>query len=372
MQHRLHFELVNKMLQDVRTSSARFGGITVLLAGDPRQCLPVVPKASPTQILDACIMNADFWGEVQILHLSTNMRLLAAVHRMTETELAKSREFADWLLGVGDGSANIDGGDTITLPDHLCLPVDSRHKTGLINHVYPLSADDLTLMSTENKVAYFRDRAILAPKNADVDELNNMIIELLPGDAQTFYSADSVDEEDGSLYPTEYSNTLNIPGMPLHAVRLKVGCTAMLLRNMDPGAGLCNGTRLLLTRLQSRVLEAIVLTGDHAGQTIPLPRITLKNASSADLPLTLYRTQFPIRLAMAMTINKSQGQSLGHVGVCLENPVFSHGQLYVALSRASNVHGVKVLLPTTTSTQQNASHNVTDNIVFRRIFDSMA
>ncbi|SGY56839.1 BQ5605_C006g04179 [Microbotryum silenes-dioicae] len=330
------------MLQDVRTSLARFGGITVLLAGDPRQCLPVVPKASPTQILDACIMNADFWGEVQILHLSTNMRLLAAVYRMTETELAKSREFADWLLGVGDGSANIDGGDTITLPDHLCLPVDSRHKTGLINH------------------------------NADVDELNNMIIELLPGDAQTIYSADSVDEEDGSLYPTEYLNTLNIPGMPLHAVRLKVGCTAMLLRNMDPGAGLCNGTRLLLTRLQSRVLEAIILTGDHAGQTILLPRITLKNASSADLPLTLYRTQFPIRLAMAMTINKSQGQSLGHVGVCLENPVFSHRQLYVALSQASNVHGVKVLLPTTTGTQQNASHNVTDNIVFRRIFDSMA
>ncbi|SGY53294.1 BQ5605_C006g03744 [Microbotryum silenes-dioicae] len=303
MQHRRHFELVNKMLQDVRTSLARFGGITVLLAGDPRQCLPVVPKASPTQILDACIMNADFWGEVQILHLGlstkTNMRLLAAVHRMTETELAKSQEFADWLLKVGDGSANIDGGDSITLPDHLCLPVDSRHKTGLINHVYPLSADDLTLMSTENKVAYFRDRAILAPKNADVDELNNMIIKRLPG-------------------------------------------------------------------------GSIILTGDHAGQTILLPRITLKNASSADLPLTLYRTQFPIRLAMAMTINKSQGQSLGHVGVCLENSVFSHGQLYVALSRASNVHGVKVLLPTTTGTQQHASHNVTDNIVFTRIFDSMA
>ncbi|SGY17265.1 BQ5605_C015g07728 [Microbotryum silenes-dioicae] len=214
MQHRLHFELVNKMLQDVCTSSARFGGITVLLAGDPRQCLPVVPKASPAQILDACIMNAEFWGEVQILHLSMNiMRLLAAVDRMTETELAKSQEFADWLLKVGDGSANIDGGDTITLPDHLCLPVDSRHKAGLINHVYPLSADDLTLMSTKNNVAYFRDRVILAPKNADVDELNNMIIKLLPGDAQTFYSADSVDKEDGSLYPTESLNNLNIPGM---------------------------------------------------------------------------------------------------------------------------------------------------------------
>ncbi|SGY17227.1 BQ5605_C136g13398 [Microbotryum silenes-dioicae] len=154
---------------------------------------------------------------------------------------------------------------------------------------------------------------------------------------------------------------------------MKVVCTAILLRNMDPGTGLCNGTRLLLIYLQSRVLEAIILTGNHAGQTILLPRITLKNASSADLPLTLYQTQSPIRLAMAITINKSQGQSLGHVGVCLETPVFSHGQLYIALSQASNVDGVKVFLPPTTGTQQDhASHNVTDNIVFRRIFDLMA
>ncbi|SGY78726.1 BQ5605_C008g04926 [Microbotryum silenes-dioicae] len=53
-----------------RSSTARFGGVTVVLAGDSKQCLPVIPKSSPTQIVDACIMNADFWGEVEVLHLS--------------------------------------------------------------------------------------------------------------------------------------------------------------------------------------------------------------------------------------------------------------------------------------------------------------
>ncbi|SCZ94235.1 BZ3500_MvSof-1268-A1-R1_Chr12-2g03772 [Microbotryum saponariae] len=62
MQHRRCFQLVDRMLQDVRSSTARFGGLTVVLAGDPKQCLPVIPKSSPAQIVDACIMNADLEG----------------------------------------------------------------------------------------------------------------------------------------------------------------------------------------------------------------------------------------------------------------------------------------------------------------------
>ncbi|SCZ88038.1 BZ3500_MvSof-1268-A1-R1_Chr2-1g04148 [Microbotryum saponariae] len=145
--------------------------------------------------------------------------------------------------------------------------------------------------------------------------------------AQTFYSADSVENEDEPLFSIEYLQSLNIAGMALHAAKFKVGCPVMLLRNLDPAAGLCNGTRLLSTRLHTRVLEAIILIGNYAGQPVLLPRITLKTGSSAELPFTLHRTQFPIRLAMAMTFNKLQGPSLAQVGVCLETPVFSHGQV---------------------------------------------
>ncbi|SGY56765.1 BQ5605_C006g04169 [Microbotryum silenes-dioicae] len=346
MQHRRCFQLVDRMLQDVRSSTARFGGLTVVLAGDPKQCLPVIPKSSPAQIVDACIMNADFWGKVEMLHFSvssnpfltfrpytnhgtvqaqTNMRLLAAADRMTETEREKAQDFANWLLGVRDGSANKTE-DSIALPRELLLPATTRNRSGLIRHVYPVPAF----------------------------KLNSMVLDLLPGEPQTFYSADSVENEDESLFSIEYLQSLNIPGMALHAAKFKVGCPVMLLRNLDPAAGLCNGTRLLLTRLHTRVLEAIILTGDHAGQPVLLPRITLKKGSSAELPFTLHRTQFPIRLAMAMTINKSQGQSLA--------------QLYVALSRATNVDGVRVLLH---QTENEEADNVTENIVFRMVFELM-
>jgi hypothetical protein len=61
----------------------------------------------------------------------------------------------------------------------------------------------------------------------------------------------------------------------------------------------------------------------------------------------MIRLQYPVRLAFSMTMNKSQGQSLRYVGVDLREEVFSHGQLYVALSRATSGDRVSVLLPET-------------------------
>ena len=64
--------------------------------------------------------------------------------------------------------------------------------------------------------------------------------------------------------------------------------------------------------------------------------------AESDLPFKLIRRQFPVQLAFAMTINKSQGQTFERVGILLSDPVFSHGQLYVAFSRAKSRDDVKV------------------------------
>jgi hypothetical protein len=66
------------------------------------------------------------------------------------------------------------------------------------------------------------------------------------------------------------------------------------------------------------------LTGSNAGNIVFIPRIDL--TSDSDLPFLMKRKQFPVKLALAMTINKSQGQTLDKVGIHLPNPVFSHGQ----------------------------------------------
>jgi hypothetical protein len=93
------------------------------------------------------------------------------------------------------------------------------------------------------------------------------------------------------------------------------------------------------------LLEVRLIGGDHDGDIALIPRISLIPTSSADFTFKIKRRQFPVRLAFAMTINKAQGQSVKTVGLDLRIPVFAHGQLYVALSRATSRGRVRVLLP---------------------------
>jgi ATP-dependent DNA helicase PIF1 len=90
---------------------------------------------------------------------------------------------------------------------------------------------------------------------------------------------------------------------------------------------------LKIKAFTDNLIEATILTGCAKGENVFIPRIPL---IPGDLPFEFKRLQFPIRLAFAMSINKAQGQSLKVAGINLENPCFSHGQLYVACSRVGN------------------------------------
>jgi len=116
----------------------------------------------------------------------------------------------------------------------------------------------------------------------------------------------------------------------------------ILLRNMDPEHGLCNGTRMTIVRIARNVLETKILTGEFAGQKRLIPRIKL-NSAQEDFAYIISRIQFPLRLCFSMTINKSQGQSFERVGVDLRAPPFSHGQFYVAMSRVTDVRRLSIL-----------------------------
>jgi ATP-dependent exoDNAse (exonuclease V) alpha subunit len=158
-----------------------------------------------------------------------------------------------------------------------------------------------------------------------------------------FLSADSTKEdiEVANTYLSEFLNTLEVSGMPSHKLSFKIGAPMMLLCNLDPSARLCNGKRLIVRHFTMRVIEAEIITCKGAGNVAFISCIKFIFDNN-DLPFTFARKQFPLWLAYAMTINKSQGQTLFHVGLHLTDDIFSHGQLYVAFSCVKALANVKV------------------------------
>ncbi len=117
----------------------------------------------------------------------------------------------------------------------------------------------------------------------------------------------------------------------------------MLLRNIKPSCGHVNGSKYILDRMTSSVLFLIVISGTHKGATLTLPRMNFSVRTDNFPILGFRRCQFPIRICFAMTINKAQCQYIsGFLGIDLSAECFSHGQLYVALSRTTNPRNVFV------------------------------
>ena len=127
--------------------------------------------------------------------------------------------------------------------------------------------------------------------------------------------------------PPEFLHTIKVSGLPPHVLRVKLGCPVVLLRNLNTLEGLCNGTRLIVTRLHARVICAQYATGVRRGDTVFIPRIDVIPENMEEFGFKFKRRQFPLRLAFAMTINKAQGQSFERVGIDLTREVFTHGQL---------------------------------------------
>jgi hypothetical protein len=328
MSHKRALEAVDRLLQDIRGNKLLMGGTVLVLAGDFRQTLPVIPRSTPTDELNACIKASYLWRHVKKMTLKTNMR----VHM---THDPSAGVFSAQLLTLGNGKAPAESNTgLISFPKNFCTIVKST--------------EELKCRVFHNIRLHFRnpqwlcERAILAPKNDMVNKINLQIQELLPGFTQIYRSVDTVmDPAQAVYYPTEFLNSLEPPGIPPHILQLKIGSPIMLLRNLDPPK-LCNGTRLLIKNLFPNIIEATILTGCAKGEDVFVPRIPL---IPSDLPFDFKRLQFPVRLAYAMSINKAQGQSLKVAGINLETPCFSHGQLYVACSRVGTAKNLFIFAP---------------------------
>ncbi len=178
MMHRRAFEVVDRTLRDLmqlddaHATKKIFGGKTVVLCGDFRQILPVVPKGGQEDIVNVSLPQSHLWHHVIILRLHINMRVMA-------TNSRKQRKFTKWVLNVRDGNLppiaeekGVDP-DWIKIPSHMKLLTKYYSLRGLIRTIY------LHHRCHSGDAMYFMQRNILAPKNTNVDEVNNAILESL-------------------------------------------------------------------------------------------------------------------------------------------------------------------------------------------------
>ena len=195
-----------------------------------------------------------------------------------------NNQHAQWLLGIGAKSI-IDNNEIILVSQFMvCTNLNT-----LINKIY-LEIDNLRAQDNQ----YFLDCIILCPRNDEVYDINKVILQQFNPNTEVHMlrSVDSVSEEDGMhhAYPAEFLQQLNAGGLSPALLCLKVGSPVILLRNLDSGERLCNGTRMVVLNVRRKMLQCRIISKDRRfkGKVVLIPRIKL-SSNIETLPVLLKR-----------------------------------------------------------------------------------
>lgn len=179
--------------------------------------------------------------------------------------------------------------------------------------------------------------------------INTAILDHFSGPKSIFYSVNSIKPYLGVNLEGEYISikflwSINVSRLSPGKLHLKCDCPLILLWNLASAQSLCNGTCLILLNKTYCVLEVKILSGQYNGEVAFIPHISLILSTQPRMTFHLHHCQFPIHLTFALTINKTQRQSVWHIDTNPHKPVFLHGQLYVTLSHATSYKHIKILL----------------------------
>ena len=249
MQNKTNVVAVHRTLCDVRNGDGRnntdlfFGGVPVLFGGDFAQILPVVKQGTRATIVQACMQRMDFWPRLQCLHLTQNMRMAAG---------GENAAYARWIAEL---PYNLTMTPSVSIfPGITQLFTD---ESAFYDHIFPPD----TLRNADSN--FFRGRAILACRNDDVFATNESILAKMPGEPVILDAVDSTDANAAdSIHEltAEFLASLNPACLPPSRLVLKVGAPVMLLRNLHPHLGLCNGTQAVVLQIHRSCIQ-IRVTG---------------------------------------------------------------------------------------------------------------
>uniref|UniRef100_A0A0L8FZ70 ATP-dependent DNA helicase n=1 Tax=Octopus bimaculoides TaxID=37653 RepID=A0A0L8FZ70_OCTBM len=248
MSHKVFFEALDMSLQDLRHNTRLMGSATVLLAGNSRQTLPMVPKGTRADEVNASIKSSYLWNSVQKLRLITNMRV-----QLSDDDVDN---FSKQLLDVRNGTSVGEKGGWVSLPfGHMVSDLKE-----LMNKVFHNSRNQFTDHN------WLKTCIILAPKNVAVDDLNIKLLEQLPGERHIYNSIDTVlNFNEAVNYPVEFLNSY-------HPASYLTTCTSRLGHQLS-----CFETSIyqIFAVMMPTVLETTILTAKASGEPVFIPRIPL-------------------------------------------------------------------------------------------------
>ncbi|KAF4529574.1 hypothetical protein B566_EDAN017726 [Ephemera danica] len=308
--------VIDRLLRDLHQNQVPMGGVTFVMGGDFRQCAPVEKRKHVGVSLNNLLhKDTELWPRVEKIRLRANMRAAQG-----------TLSFRKFLVEVGDGTYEGHG----TKEFEIEVPEEAICEGDLIDAVFgsPIDMDNCT------------SKSILCVLNERVEEVNSKVM----GRLQQQLGAERIREYAGRTYVNKrdihcqhpQKDFDDITGANVAPMRLKlcVGAPVMLLKNLDTAAGLCNGTRLTVHSMHDGYVVCKFINGPREGELVPIPVID-EPIKDTPYPFDVHRVQLPLKLAFAITINKSQGQTLAKVGLLLQDAAFAHGQFYVACSRVA-------------------------------------
>lgn len=297
-------DLMSAIDQSLRLNRGRpreaFGGVRLLVFGDLQQLPPVVQGGEVAEHLESA-HGGPFFFSVDALREGAGMSLIELDQVFRQSDEA----FLTVLNRIRDGDAS------------------ETDLTVLNERTHPIR----TLSEGESFV-------ILTPTNAAAHRINMAYLEALPADAKT-YEAGISGEFGETAHPTDAT------------LLLKPGAKVMLLRN-DPDKRWVNGTIARVAQLQDKRVWIEVDGNVHEIEPVSWEARRYAYDQTAEKiveNVTGTFRQFPLRLAWALTIHKSQGLTLDRVYIDLGRGTFAHGQTYVALSRCRSLEGLALARP---------------------------
>lgn len=313
--NRADVEVVDQWLRKLMNVNIVFGGKMLIGAGDFRQIPPVVRYGDRADIFNACIKSSPTWAHFQEVRLRKSMRSAGDLQYVKFcTRIGNGKLTPKYISNNGFELVSLDG---IAVTNSL---------DEFIAFVFPSLSD----ADTENA-------AILTTLNVNVKEFNSIILNRMKGTLYTMHSSDRIEfETSGQDNHSSFSDTmseeflhsLNQSGVPPHALELKIGARAILLRNYSRRDNLMNNAPVTIVSISRR----LVVVKNIDNKQFCIPRLSFK-FTLPSMNFSVIRVQFPLALAYATSFNKSQSLTFRRIGLDLRGEVFCHGHLYTALSR---------------------------------------